>query len=449
MNFSALKTQLTGNVIFPGDTDYDAKRLVFPGGIDKKPAAIACVANVGDVVSVINFARENQLPLAVRSGGHSGLGYSSIDDGLVLDLRQLNAVEVDDTKQTAWVEAGSTAAHTTEILDTHDYVLGFGDTGSVGVGGITLGGGVGFLSRKFGLTIDNLLAAEIVTADGSVHLVDEAHEPDLFWAIRGGGGNFGVVTRFKFQLHHLTEAYGGMMVLPVTSEILAGCMEAAFKAPESLSAIFNVMPAPPMPFLPPEQHGKVIIMALMMYAGDAAEGEKAIAPFRALAKPLADMVKPMRYKEIFSPEDTSYHPLAAATTMFMKAVDQGVAQTILDQLNKSDAAMRVVQLRVIDGAVTRVPVAATAYAHRHSPIMANIATFYTGPDDFQKRTAWVEETAQALNQGDNGTYVNFLSKEGDQAISSAYPEKTLEQLRKIKRKFDPMNLFKQNQNILP
>lgn len=449
MNTDSLKSLIQGAVILPGDSQYDEMRQTFLGGIDKKPAVIVLVATSQDVSQVILFAQENNLPLAVRSGGHSSVGHCCVDDGVVIDLRNMNKVEIDELKQTAWVQAGATASQVTEQLDTKGFVLGFGDTGSVGVGGITVGGGIGFLVRKFGLTIDNLLAAEVVTADGNIVNTSEKENPDLFWAIRGGGGNFGIVTKFNFKLHSLPQAYGGMMMLPATPQVIAGCMNLALQAPHELSAIFNVMPAPPMPFLPAEQHGKMAVMALMMFAGDPAEGEKVMAPFRALATPLADMVKPMRYKEIFFPEDKSYHPLAISQTMFMHAVDETIAQTILDQLNKSDAAMRAVQLRPLGGAAAQIAVDATAYAHRSAQLMVNIATFYTGQEDRQKRADWVKDTAQALDQGEDGAYVNFLGDDGEERLHSAYPGKTWDRLLEIKKKYDPKNVFRLNQNITP
>ncbi len=441
------KPHTFGKIISPGDADYDEARQVFAGGIDRKPAMIIRAANDQDVLKVIAFAQENNLPLAVRSGGHSSAGHSTVDDGVVLDLRDMHSIEVDEHTRTAWVQAGATASQVTDYLDSYNLVLGFGDTGSVGVGGITLGGGIGYLVRKFGMTIDNLLAAEIATADGQLLTVDEQQHPDLFWAIRGGGGNFGVVTKFKFRVHPLAQVYGGMLMLPATPAVIAGCINSTLHAPEELSVIFNVMPAPPMPFLAPELHGKLAVMALMMYAGDPIDGEKVIAPIRALATPLADMVRPMRYKEIFFPEDKSYHPLAIAKTMFMKSVDENMAQTILDQLNNSDAAMRAVQLRILGGAMATVAADATAYAYRTSPILTNIATFYTGSADYEQRKTWVRETARMLDQGEKGAYVNFLADEGEAGVRSAYPDKTWQRLLKIKKQYDPTNVFRLNQNI--
>src|SRR5215211_650975 len=278
-------------------------RAVFYGGIDRRPALIVRVADATDVSRVVALARESGLELAVRSGGHSVAGHSVSDGGIVLDLSEMKNLEIDLQRRTAWAQTGLTAGEYTAAAGAHGLATGFGDTGSVGIGGITLGGGVGYLVRKHGLTIDDVLAAEIVTADGGLLRVDAETHPDLFWAIRGGGGNFGVVTRIQYRLHEVDEIVGGMLVLPATPEVISSFVEEAEAAPEELSTIANVMPAPPMPFLPAEVHGQLIIMAMVCYAGPTDAGERAIAPFRALATPVADMVKSMRSPEIYPPEE--------------------------------------------------------------------------------------------------------------------------------------------------
>lgn len=442
------QSKFTGKLIDPTDAQYDKLRIVFPGGISCKPALIILAQNVSDVQAAITLAREEKRELAIRSGGHSTAGYSTCDDGIVLDLRQMKAYEINSEEQTVWAEPGLTASELTKALDTQDFVLGFGDTGSVGIGGITLGGGIGFLVRKFGLTIDNLLAIDIVTADGKQHHVSADSEPDLFWALRGGGGNFGVVTRFTYKLHKLPETMGGMLFLPAEPKILAEYMELSEKAPNELSSIINVMPCPPMPFVPAQYHGKLIMMALVMYAGPASEGQSVLAPFRSLATPIADMLRPMRYKDIFFPEDGSYHPLAISQTLLMDTVDMKTATLIFDQLNASDASMRAVQLRYLGGAVSTVSEDATAYAHRSSRIVANVATFYTGETDKTIRANWVKETSSLLTQQDKGAYVGFLGA-GNEQVTIAYPPSTLARLRKVKRSYDPENFFHLNLNITP
>ncbi len=446
---AALRGRFTGRVLGPEAEDYDQLRTVVAGGIDRRPAIIVRAADASDVVETIGLVRELGLPLAVRSGGHSGAGHGVVDDGIVLDLRDLRTLDIDLEGRTAWAAAGLTAGDVTTAVGLHGLAVGFGDTGSVGLGGITTGGGVGYLVRKHGLTIDSLLGAEVVTADGTLHTVDADHEPDLFWAIRGGGGNVGVVTRFRFRLHPLPAFYGGMLALPATPDAIAGFIAAAEAAPEELSTIANVMPAPPMPFLPEAVHGKLIILGMMAFAGDAAAGEAALAPFRALGTPHADMVRAMSYPEMYPPEDGDYHPTAAATTLFLERVDRPVAATIVEHLSASDAPMRVAQLRVLGGAMARVPADATAFAHRASRIMVNLAAFYEGAEDKPVREAWVAEFAAAVRQGDSGAYVNFLADEGEARVRAAYPGATWDRLARIKGRYDPGNLFRGNQNVPP
>jgi FAD/FMN-containing dehydrogenase len=444
-----LQSAIHGRVIAPDDPDYETARIVFIGGIDRRPAVIVRVADAEDVASVIRLARETGLELAVRSGGHSSVGHGVSEGGIVLDLSDMKGIDVDLERQTAWADTGLTAAEYSEAVWAHGFATGFGDTGSVGIGGITLGGGVGYLVRKHGLTIDDLLAADVVTADGVLLRVDAENHPDLFWGIRGGGGNFGVATRFQFRLHEVHSFVGGMLMLPASAEVVAGFIAAAEAAPDELSTIANVMPCPPMPFVAEEHRGKLVVMALLAYAGDAEAGQRVLSPFRGLAKPIVDMLKPMPYPEIYPPEGDDYHPLAVTRTMFVERIDLPAAETIVEHLEASDAAMRVAQLRVLGGAMARVPANATAFAHRRSRIMVNVATFYDGPDDQDRRTAWVEGLAGALRQDDQGAYVNFLADEGEGRIRAAYPAATWGRLAEIKARYDPTNLFRLNQNIPP
>ncbi|MFZ0548023.1 MAG: FAD-binding oxidoreductase, partial [Candidatus Promineifilaceae bacterium] len=383
-----------------------------------------------------------------RSGGHSIVGHSTTEGGIVLDLSNMKGLEIDVEGRTAWAEVGLTAGEYTTAAGEHGLATGFGDTGSVGIGGLTLGGGIGLLVRKYGLTIDDLLAAEIVTADGQIRHIDANNDPDLFWAIRGGGGNFGVVTRFQYRLHEIDRIVGGMLILPATAETIAGFVTEAEAAPEELSTIANIITAPPMPFLPPEAHGKLIIMALMAYVGDVGTGERVVAPFRSLATPIADMIRPMPYPEIYPPGE-DFHPLSIGRTMYIEHVDHSVATTILENIKASTALMAATQLRVLGGAAARIPVEATAYAHRNSKIMANVAAIYGNPAERPVHEEWVTKFAAALKQDDDGAYVNFLADEGKARLRNAYPGATWERLRVIKRKYDPTNLFQLNQNIPP
>jgi FAD/FMN-containing dehydrogenase len=444
-----LRADVKGRVIAPEDAGYEEARAVFYGGIDRRPVVIVRVADADDVSHVVSLARGTGLELAVRSGGHSLVGHCVSEGGVVLDLSEMKALDIDVERRTAWAQTGLTAREYTTAAGAHGLATGFGDTGSVGIGGITLGGGVGFLLRKHGLTIDDLLAAEIVTADGQQIRVDAESHPDLFWAIRGGGGNFGVATRFQFRLHELDTVVGGMLILPATPDVIHSFVTAAKAAPEELSTIANVMKAPPMPFLPPEAHGKLIVLALMCFAGDQEAGERAMAPFRALAEPIADMVRPIPYPEIYLPDQEDFHPIDSVRTMFVDTVDRSDAETIVEHIQASTAMMAAAQIRVLGGAMARVPIDATAFAHRKSRIMVNVAAIYERPDEAAVYEPWVEGFAGALRQGDAGAYVNFLTNEGEDRIREAYPGPTWDRLTAIKARYDPTNLFRLNQNIPP
>ena len=448
LDFDALRSTVRGSVIGPDDAGFDGARTVSLGGIDRHPAVIVQVADAGDVATVIALARQSGLELAVRSGGHSAAGHSATEGGIVLDLRLMKDFQVDPDARTAWAQAGLTAGELTTALGEHGLAVGFGDTGSVGIGGLTLGGGVGYLVRKHGLTIDSLLAAELVTANGDLLTVDAEHHPDLFWAIRGGGGNFGVATRFKYQLHPLGGFVGGFLFLPATVETVTGFMVAAEAAPEELSTILNVMPLPPMPMIPESAHGRLGIMAMLAHAGDEDAGQRAMRPFRDLAEAYADQVQPMGLAGMYPPEDDSYHPLAVARTMFLDRFDRDTAELVMQHLEASDAPMRAAQLRVLGGAMARVPAEATAFAHRSSRIMVNLAAFYEGPHNFAEREAWVLGFMRDLQQQDLGAYVNFLAEEPER-IRDAYPGDTYDRLAQIKARYDPGNLFRLNQNIPP
>jgi FAD/FMN-containing dehydrogenase len=444
-----LRSTFKGSVIAPDDREYDKARTLFYGGIDRRPSVIIRVADADEVSRVVALARESGLELAIRSGGHSIAGHGVSAGGILLDLSNMRDLQFDIDGRTAWAETGLTAGEYTTIAATHGLATGFGDTGSVGIGGITLGGGIGYLVRKYGLTIDSLLAAEVVTADGQLLHVDAQTHPDLFWAIRGGGGNFGIATRFQFRLHEVDTIFGGLLILPATPETIAGFIAEAEAAPEELSTIANVMTAPPLPFLPKEVHGKLIIMATLVYAGEAEAGERVLAPFRALATPLADMLKPMSYSEIYPPEQEGYHPVAASRTMFVDRIDRSVAEIILNYLPASTGSMAVAQLRVLGGATARVPVDATAFAHRSSKLMVNVFAVYERPEEKATHESWVSTFSDALRQSDSGVYVNFLGDEGEARIRAAYPDSTWKRLTAIKARYDPTNLFRLNQNIPP
>jgi FAD/FMN-containing dehydrogenase len=444
-----LRDGFHGRVVARGEADFEAAAGTMYVPADSEPLVVAQVADVDDVVRVVTVARELGLPLAIRSGGHSGAGFGRVADGIVCDVRGLDSLDIDADARTAWAGSGLTAAAYTAAATEHGLATGFGDTGSVGLGGLITGGGIGYLTRLHGLTIDSLLAAEIVTADGTVHVVDAEHEPDLFWAVRGAGANVGVVTRFQLRLHPLPEVTGGMLILPATADVVAGFLAAAEAAPDELTTIANVMPCPPMPFVPEQHHGELVVFGMLCYAGPPDAGLPALAPFRALAEPVADLLGPTTYPTFFPPEpDEEYHPTAVATTIYVDELDRPSIERLVDQLATFDAPMRVAQLRVLGGAAARVADDATAYAHRQRKIMGAIAAFYDGEDDRPVKQAWIDQVASDLPLAP-GQYVNFVNETDGDGAHQAYPDATWDRLAGIKRRYDPTNLFRRNQNVPP
>ena len=445
---AVLRAGVHGLVVGPGDDDYDDLRRSRYGTEDPRPAAVVLVADDHDVALVVSAAREAGAELAVRGGGHSAAGFGTSLDGIVLDLRRLDEIEVDVEAGAAWVGAGVTTGEYTRAVARHGLATPFGDTATVGVGGLTLGGGVGYLVRKHGLTIDNLLAVDLVTADGTARRVDAMSHPELFWAVRGGGGNVGVVTRFRLRLHELPEVLAGMLVLPATAATVARFVDEALAAPDPLSVIAHVMACPPLPFVAAEHHGSPVLMATVCWAGDAESGERALAPVRAIAEPLADLVAAKTYPELFPPEESGPQPLAVARTCYLDAVAPSSAQQLLDAICDDASMVRVVQLRPLGGAAGRVPALATAYAHRASPVMANVAALFTDPADQLGALRDVGELVDQLRPG-GGAYVNFLGDEGAGRVRAAYPGATWDRLARIKAAYDPTNLFRRNQNVPP
>jgi FAD/FMN-containing dehydrogenase len=425
-----LAPDFEGDVLTPQDAGYDQARTVFASHVDRRPRLIVRVAGPEDIATAIAHARETGTELAIRGGGHSPAGHGVSDGGIVIDLSALDSFELDG--RTAWAGAGLSAGAFTAAAGEHGLATGFGDTGAVGIGGITLAGGIGFLVRKHGLTVDSLLAAEIVTADGRLRVVDARNEPELFWALRGGGGNFGVVTRLKYRLHPVGTVLGGLLVLPATPAVIAGFVAAADAAPRELSTIATVVGLPDKP---------PVVMARMVHAGRIEAGERALAPFRALAEPVTDLVRPIRYPELFPAEERS--PLGLVSRiMFARDVR---AETILEHLRESPAAVAACEIRVLGGAMADVPADATAFAHRRSRIMINVAARYDG--DRAPHAAWVRGVSAALEDGDPGAYAGFLADEGRER--AAYPGATWDRLAAVKATYDPGNLYRLNQNIPP
>jgi FAD/FMN-containing dehydrogenase len=449
LNIDRLRADLMGRVIAPEDADYDAVRTGLSLEVVARPAVIVRPVDATDVSRVVSLARETGMELAVRSGGHSLPGFGTSEGGIVLDLSSMKRLEINVEERTAWAEAGLTAGEYTAETSKHGLATGFGDTASVGLGGLTTGGGIGYLVRKYGLTIDNLLAARVVTADGQIRHVDADSYPDLFWAIRGGGGNFGVVTHFKFRLAEVDTIVGGLLVLPATAKNIAGFAAAAEAAPDELSTIVAIMPAPPLPFIPAEYHGQLVMMATLVYTGDVAEGLRAVAPLRELTTPIADLVGPMPYQQVYRHLDPSDPFIFTLKSKFIERIDERTAEIMLNHLNAPTSPVRIAEFRVLGGAMARVTAEATAFAHRSARVMVSFIVPYKNHDETAMHTDWASNAVAALKQGTGAVYVNFVGNEGEKRLHDAYPNATFERLAAIKAKYDPTNLFRRNHNIAP
>jgi FAD/FMN-containing dehydrogenase len=347
-----LRAALFGPVITPGDPDYEAARLVVNAAVDRRPALIVRPANSADVSLAVSLARANGLELAIRGGGHSLAGHGTSDGGLVLDMSNMRGLHIDPQRRTAWAQTGLTAGQYTAEVARHGLATGFGDTGSVGIAGLTLGGGIGWLVSKHGLTIDDLLAVELVTADGERLHVDSERHPDLFWALRGGGGNFGVITRLQYRLHEIDTILGGLLILPASPGILRSFIAAAHDAPDELSTIAALAPAPPLPIVPTEHHAQPALIVRLAYAGDLDTGQHAIAPLRALATPLADAITPMPYQQMYAAEGPDPRRVRMATrSTFLDELDEQAESTLFDRVQVRPSPTSAVQIRVLGGAI--------------------------------------------------------------------------------------------------
>ncbi|WP_168625560.1 FAD-binding oxidoreductase [Cryobacterium sp. BB307] len=443
-----LRATLGDAVVTAEDERYAAALVVFYGGEPIRPAAVVLAQTPDDVASTVRLVAPTGVELAIRSGGHSSDRFALCDGGIVLDLSGMKALSIDAEERTAWAETGMTVREYTQAVGELGLATGFGDIGDVGIGGITLGGGLGYLSRVHGLTIDNVLAAEVVTADGELVVADEHNHPDLFWAIRGGGGNFGVVTRFKFRLWDLPTLTGGMIVLPGSAEALAAVVDYAANAPEELTLMVNSMVAPPMPFLPEAVHGKLVIMLNVAYVGDPESAEAALAPVRAIAEPLIEQVAEMPYAALIPEQALDIHPVGSARTMFLEALTLEQAQFVVDHLRSATAPMASAGIRVLGGAIDRIPVDATAYAHRGRRLLANFAAYTFDGSEVAELEDWVDELWHELKQ-DDAAYLNFFGHEPPRRVRDVYPGATWERLQRVKARYDPDNVFRRNHNIAP
>ncbi|HRC62168.1 MAG TPA: FAD-binding oxidoreductase [Dehalococcoidia bacterium] len=449
-SIAALKAVIEGEVITAEDASYGSVRQLWNAAFQKFPAVIVRAATTEDVARAVHFANERQAAIAVRSGGHNLAGLSSNDDGVVIDLSQMQEIDIDPDAQRAWVQPGVTSEVLAPATLPHGLVLTTGDAPTVGIGGLTLGGGIGWFVRKYGLTIDHLLDVEVVTADGRVIVANEQQHADLFWAVRGGGGNFGVVTRYHFRLDPTGLVLAGMIALPMTAEAVRGYVDVATAAPEELSTQLILAPAPPAPFVPADMVGTPIAAVVVCWSGDPEQGRKVLAGFSRLAGgPLFEFVDVMPYNALFEflREPTRPGLYSSTRSSFMRTVEDGLIEALIAEV---PPAMSIAQIRVLGGAMARVPAHATAFAHRDKPYMLMLAGVDLDPQGAADAAAWVERTWTRAEAWADGVYVNFLAdRDGPARVHEAYPSATYQRLADVKAKYDPENRLRGNQNVRP
>jgi len=454
-DLDGLRTRLQGALLRPGDDAYDEACVRWNGAAVGRPALIVRCADALDVSAAITFARAQGLEIAVRSGGHSVAGHS-IGDGMVIDLSAMKGIEIDVEGRVARLEPGLTWGEVAEALHPHGLGITAGDTATVGVGGLTLGGGIGWMVRKYGLAIDNLRSVELVTADERFVRASETENAELFWAVRGGGGNFGIATAFEFNLHPAGMIIGGGILYDGSdAERSAGIISAyariAAAAPDELTTQALLMAAPPLPFVPEEMWGRPVIAIAACYAGDLAEGERVVAPLRELGPVVADVIGPMPYPAIFGL--TAMAEIKGLThhvrSLYLKDVDDDAVRALVTSTAATMTPETLVQLRILGGAMSRVPSDATAFAHRDKGGLVMISNF--GPREVgdAERRERTETVWRAMEPFASGVYVNFLKNEGTGRVREAYPATTYDRLARLKARYDPANVFRLNQNIAP
>jgi FAD/FMN-containing dehydrogenase len=448
-----LRESVRGQVISPDDEEYDVARRVYNAMIDRRPAVVVRPANTGDVMSTVRFAQENGLPVATRGGSHSVPGFGTGDDAVVIDLSSRRGVRVDPVSRTARAEGGTTWGD----FNAATHAFGLATTGGIisttGVGGLTLGGGIGYLDRGFGLSCDNLISADVVTADGTMRVASGTAHEDLFWAIRGGGGNFGVVTSFEFALHPVKDIYGGPMFFELehARDILEFYREYIADAPEQLGVFPAFQIAPPLPFIPEDRHGEPFIAVVACWAGSLEEGEKELQPFHDVAPVLAEHVGPMPYPALNSAFDALVPPGLQHywKANFNTELTDGAIDGHLEFGPRLPTVNSTVHIYPINGACHRVPGDATAFAYRDATFATVIAGMWPDPAQNEANTQWVRDYYNATApHSEGGGYVNFMAEDDQDRIRDNY-KGNYDRLAAIKRTYDPDNMFRFNQNIKP
>jgi FAD/FMN-containing dehydrogenase len=454
VTIDGLSERVRGEVITPDDAGYEEARKVFNAMIDRRPSVVVRCTSTEDVVAAVNYARENELDLAVRGGGHSVPGFGTADDAVVVDLSGMTDVQVDPEAQTARAQGGATWGMFNDATGAHGLATTGGVVSTTGVGGLTLGGGIGYLTRGVGLSCDNLVSAEVVTADGKVLTASEAENDDLFWALRGGGGNFGVVTTFEFRLHPVTDIYGGPMFFDAedAGTVLRAYREFIADAPEQFGGFPAWQIAPPLPFIPEERHGETMLAFVGCWAGALDEGEAVLAPMRDAAPVVAEHVGPMPYPALNSAFDALYPPGGLQhywKANFVTELTDAAIDAHLEHGPKVPVVNSTVHIYSINGAANRVASDATAFAYRDATFATVIAGMWPDAADNEDNIKWVRDYYDATAPlSEEGGYVNFMSGDDQERIKANY-KGNYDRLVDVKRKYDPDNLFHLNQNITP
>jgi FAD/FMN-containing dehydrogenase len=452
-----LATGFGGSLVVPGEDAYDEARAVWNGMIDRRPAVIARCSSVADVQAAVNFARENELTVAVRCGGHSACGYGTCDDGIVIDLSAMKAIEVDPVAATARADGGLTWGEFDAATQEHNLAVTGGRFSTTGIAGLTLGSGSGWLERKCGLTADNLLSVELVTADGGLLTASAEENPELFWGIRGGGGNFGIVTSFTYRLHDVGPlVYGGLMAAPLerAADTLRFMREWFEDAPEDLGAAMAFISAPPEPFVPQEMHFQPCVGMVVCWTGDMEEGERVVAPLREVMQPAVDMVQPMPYTALQSMLDAG-GPKGIRGYMkaeFMDDMSDEALETLVRHGSNRAGPMAQLLVEPMGGAIGRMGEDDTALGRRDVKWCYHALAMWMEPDQetADAQTAWARELADEMRpHTTDGVYLNFTSDEGDERVRATYGPEKYARLVALKDQYDPGNVFRLNQNIRP
>lgn len=450
-----LEQDLRGQLVRPEDEGYDEARSIWNGAHDQRPALIVQCAGVADVMRAVDFARSENLVVAVRGGGHSLPGYSTCDGGIVIDLSGMTAVRVDPARRTAVAEGGCTWAD----FDHETQAFGLAVTGelvsSTGIAGFTLGGGIGWLMRQVGLTCDNLLAADVVTADGQLVHASEDENPELLWGLRGGGGNFGVATSLEYRLHPVGPI---LLAGPIffagdrAEQVLRFYRDWTRELPDEMTTLINLTTAPPAPFLPEAIHGKPIVAVIAVHAGEPEQGRALVQPLKDLGDPIADLIGVMPYTTMQSLLDGLW--TRGAHNYFRSAyvddlTDEAIAATV-DRHRVVPSPSSEIHFHHLGGAVAQVPEDAAAFGGRSAQYVLNVIARTPGADGFDANVEWARDTAQGLAPISRaGAYVNFMSDARDERLRDSYGDAKYERLVALKRRYDPTNLFHRNQNIAP